>query len=171
MNRTLLFIFPILFSGQIMASDVRPSKAEQAKAPAWPIPYSGSPTSCKKADEFLFEKHRSDYQVDAHVDLNLDGQCEIIAIKPEDCTDTGCRYLAFLVGKGRVKDLGQLEFGEYLTPANGWLQLRSKRSQGKNYYFDLYKYVNGKYRLFRTDHYASSDGVKPALYVRTSYRK
>ncbi|MDH5181818.1 MAG: hypothetical protein OEZ39_07775 [Gammaproteobacteria bacterium] len=157
-------------------TDHWPAAAEQARAPAWPQVYSGNPSTCSKPDENPFYAYQdaaglsedTAYTIDAHIDLNLDGMCEIIAFRSTDCDDTGCRYTAFrITDKNKVLNIGTVDFGEYLTPVHGWLQMRTKSRDGEHYRFHLYRYVQGKYRIIRSDHYRYNATTKNTTYVKT----
>lgn len=176
---SFLFLSIVLGVASVQAAGKWPSAKEQAKAPAWPVRYSGNPSSCKEPNTDPFyaymQKHGyvddKEFEIDAYIDLNLDGDCEIIAYQMSQCTATGCRYIAFHLNNKKVRNIGQVDFGEYLSPVKGWLQLKSKSSSGNNYKYQLYKYVNGAYRVVRTDHYKYSNKHKTTQYLHTESGK
>lgn len=168
-------------SGHIQADvgDKWPEEQELSKAPAWPSKYNGNPKLCNKPNEDYFFKYQNDagfvdeeaYEIDSYVDLNLDGTCEIIAFQRMYCGNKECGYTAFQVTKQEVKELGPGALGEFLTPLNGWLQIRSRSYTGNHYSLHLVKYINGSYRFYRSDRFEYFEKNNKTKYIKTDYRK
>lgn len=181
MKKISLIIIGTLFSFSINADvgNKWPSKQEVSKAPSWPIKYKGNPKLCKKPSKELFNMYQSEagyigeeiFEVDSYVDLNLDGKCEIIAFQRAYCGNKECSYNGFQVADNEIKDIGQISLGEFLTPHNGWLQIRSKSYTGNYYNIILVKHIKGSYRNYRTDQFEYLEKQRATKYKSTKYNK
>ena len=181
MNKILLFI---IFSFLTLPaySDMGtkwPSESEMAKATLWPEKYTGNPSSCKKFNESLFIKYQEEigyvddekFTIESHVDLNLDGTCEIIAYQRAYCGNKQCGYVAFHLNNNEIINIGDIFLGEYLAPRNGWLQIRGSSYSGYDYSLHLLQYKNGAYKYIKTDRFRYDEKSNKTEYITSEEYK
>jgi len=175
-KRSVSFALAILAFG-ITNADVGskwPDASEMAKAPAWPKAFRGDPNQCKKIEPEAFLSKVNEtltsaedkYQIQAQVDLNLDGVCEVVAYQPVNC-GKWCLYQGFVLRNGKYVSLGEVAPGEYLEPFNGWLQIKTSSYTGPYYFFHLLRFEKGEYKYHRRDEYKEIEIEEKTKYTRT----
>lgn len=182
----MVLIFFTIFSVNTLA-DVGvdwPDTEEMSKAPAWPKEYVGNVNECEKKEIKL----STDYVINSHIDLNLDGICEVIAYNPDLC-GKWCVHEGFQIVEDDYQYIGDIDiYGiTYLEPYNGWLQIQSSSYSGSTYYFHLHRFESSNlsgnsiyallnrletgYKLVRSDEFDWDDSLGKTAYVGTWYEE